>query len=90
MDTQMIGKCGAYCRDCDWREVMECPGCHASDGKLFWGECSVAKCSTDKGLNHCGHCQVLPCENLQMAFDNMEHEDNGTRLRNLKNWAEKK
>jgi hypothetical protein len=90
MDKQMIGKCGAYCGDCDWKEVMECPGCLGSDGKLFWGECSVAKCSIDKGINHCGHCKVLPCENLQMSFDNMEHGDNGERLQNLKNWAEGK
>lgn len=90
MDKQMLGTCGAYCGDCDWREVMECQGCQGSNGTLFWGECSVAKCSIDKGLTHCGHCQVMPCESLQASFDNMEHGDNGERLANLKSWAEGK
>ncbi len=54
---------------------------------MFWGECLVAKCSIEKGYSHCGFCSELPCGNLQSAFDNPEHGDNGERLINLKNWA---
>jgi len=54
---------------------------------MFWGECLVAKCSLEKGYNHCGECSELPCDKLQSAFDDSEHGDNGERLINLKAWA---
>lgn len=87
MNKQMIGMCGAYCEDCGWREKTNCPGCQACKGNMFWGQCSIAKCSIESGISHCGHCLKLPCDKLQEAFDNPEHGDNGERLINLKNWA---
>lgn len=87
MDKQMIAVCGAYCGECGWKEKTNCPGCQASQGKMFWGECKVAKCSFEKGFNHCGNCGSLPCGQLQGAFDDPEHGDNGERLANLKGWA---
>jgi len=54
---------------------------------MFWGECSVAKCSLEKGIEHCGFCSNLPCDLLKAAFDNPEHGDNGERLANLEAWA---
>jgi hypothetical protein len=86
MDTKMIAMCGAYCGDCEWREKTNCSGCKGSQSKMFWGECSVAKCSIENGFNHCGHCGKLPCDKLQEAFNNPEHGDNGERLTNLKKW----
>lgn len=83
----MIGMCGTYCEVCEWKEKTSCPGCQACQGKPFWGECSIAKCSINNGYNHCGHCSNLPCVKLQDAFNNEEHGDNGERLINLKNWA---
>lgn len=90
MDRDMMSICGAYCGECEWKEPTNCPGCQKSQGKMFWGECQVAKCSIEKGHRHCGHCSELPCQMLQSAFDNPEHGDNGERLRNLKAWAEGK
>jgi len=90
MDKNMIAICGAYCGECQWREKTNCPGCQKSQSKMFWGECGVANCSIEKGYNHCGLCSSMPCENLQEAFDNPEHGDNGERLANLKGWAEGK
>ena len=87
MDKQMIGRCGTYCGVCEWREKTSCPGCQECNGKPFWGNCAVAKCSIEKGLNHCGHCSDLPCEVLVAAYNTPGHEDNGERLLNLKNWA---
>lgn len=83
----MIGMCGTYCGVCEWKEKTNCPGCQACQGKPFWGECSIAKCSINNEYNHCGHCPNLPCDKLQDAFNNKEHGDNGERLINLKNWA---
>lgn len=87
LDTQMIGRCGAYCGDCEWKERMHCAGCQACNAKVFWGECAIAKCSIEKGYLHCGYCEELPCQKLQDAFDNPEHGDSGERLANLRSWA---
>ncbi len=88
MDTQLIGMCGAYCGACEWKTKTNCPGCQASRSKMFWGVCDVAKCTLEKGLQHCGTCSEVPCVTLQQYFDNPEHGDNGERLDNLKAWAQ--
>ncbi|MCK4851467.1 MAG: DUF3795 domain-containing protein [Phycisphaerae bacterium] len=87
MDKEQIGMCGAYCAVCDWKEKTNCPGCQARKGDMFWGECAVAKCCCEKGINHCGLCEKLPCNTLQAFFDHPEHGDKGGRLVNLKAWA---
>jgi hypothetical protein len=87
MDKQMIGICGAYCGECEWREGTNCPGCQACQSKVFWGTCQIAKCAIEKKHTHCGTCSKLPCEKLTEAFINSEHGDNGERLMNLKGWA---
>lgn len=88
MDKELIGMCGAYCGDCDWKEKTNCAGCKASKGAMFWGKCGVATCCLAKGLDHCGLCPELPCDTLEEFFDNPEHGDNGERLANLKAWAQ--
>ena len=87
MDRRLIARCGAYCGDGGWKEKMNCLGCQMTKGNMFWGECRVAKCSIEKGVEHCGLCSSLPCSILQEAFDHPEHGDNGERLANLKAWA---
>ena len=87
MDRELIARCGAYCGDCEWKEKMNCVGCQGAKGNMFWGECPVAKCSIDKGIEHCGLCSSLPCNILQEAFAHPEHGDNGERLANLQAWA---
>lgn len=87
MDKQMIGMCGAYCGDCEWKERTGCPGCQASQSRVFWGQCQIAKCAIENKHNHCGTCSKLPCEKLVDAFNNPEHGDSGERLANLKGWA---
>ncbi|MDT8717156.1 DUF3795 domain-containing protein [Clostridium sp. 19966] len=87
MDKNMMAMCGTYCGVCEWREKTNCKGCQASKGDMFWGKCQVAKCCIEKGYEHCGFCDKLPCDKLQQAFDSPEHGDNGERLINLKNWA---
>lgn len=82
----MIGMCGTYCGVCEWKDKTNCPGCQVCQGKTFWGECSIAKCSISNGYNHCGNCSNLPCDKLKNAYNNAEHGDNGERLINLKSW----
>ena len=87
MDKNLIAMCGAYCGDCEWKEKAGCPGCQASKGKMFWGECTIALCCMHKGHEHCGVCAVLPCKELKAVFKMPEHGDNGERLANLTMWA---
>lgn len=88
MDIQLAGMCGAYCGACEWKERTGCPGCLASEGNMFWGQCRVAACAIAKGLSHCGHCPDLPCDLLSGYFSDPEHGDHGERLANLRAWAE--
>jgi hypothetical protein len=87
MDENMIGICGAYCGACEWKPKVNCPGCQAAKGKMFWGQCQIATCSLGKGFAHCGQCPDVPCGMLKAAFDDPEHGDSGERLLNLKAWA---
>ncbi len=88
LDQSLIGFCGMYCGACDWKEKMDCKGCRNCAGNPFWGECEIAKCCIGKNFAHCGQCQQLPCKKLQSLFDDAENGDPGTRLSNLKGWAE--
>ena len=54
---------------------------------MFWGVCGIAKCAIAKGIQHCGLCPDVPCNDLQDLFADPEHGDNGERLANLKAWA---
>jgi len=53
-------RCGLCCDTCPYKESAGCPGCFASGGNPFWGECDTAKCCIDKGHTHCGQCEQLP------------------------------
>lgn len=90
MDKQMMAFCGAYCGACEWKEKVNCSGCQACQGSMFWGECDKAKCCIEKGFEHCGHCANMPCQKLLDLFNDPEHGDNGERLNNLKNWKAEK
>ena len=87
MNKDMMAYCGTYCETCDWKEKTNCMGCKKHAGKVFWGNCEIAKCAIKKNINHCGECEKLPCDELQAAFNDAEHGDNGERLVNLKKWA---
>lgn len=88
MDKEMIAYCGTYCGICEWKDKVNCKGCKANGGKMFWGECDKAKCCIEKGFEHCGECSDLPCQKIIALINDPEHGDNGTdvRLSNLRNW----
>lgn len=67
---------------------MDCNGCQAAEGKLFWGECEVAKCCIAKGHSHCGRCREFPCAVLHEYAHHPEQGDKGKRILNLKAWNE--
>ena len=66
-DMKPVSPCGLWCEDCD-SYTVKCAGCSTQKGKLFWGECSIYKCVSDKGLEHCGLCAELPCDQYFKTF----------------------
>jgi hypothetical protein len=89
MADAFMARCGIDCEACKYREQMNCPGCPATGGKPFWGECQVARCCIGKGHEHCGQCAEFPCELLKKFAYDPEQGDNGRRIRNLEAWNEK-
>ena len=88
MADSFMGRCGIDCEACNYREQMNCPGCPATEGKPFWGECKLAMCCISKGYEHCGQCQEFPCEVLKAFSYDPDQGDNGQRIRNLQAWNE--
>lgn len=88
MDRTMVGKCGLYCEECDFREQANCPGCEAADGKMFWGKCAISNCCNANGHEHCGRCKKFVCKELEDFSNDPEHGDNGKRIMQLHEWNE--
>ena len=77
------GKCGTDCNACQFKEPFNCGGCDKQNGQIFWGECDIFKCASDKGFDHCGKCPKLPCTELTEFIENGH---NPNRLSNLIKW----
>lgn len=86
MEDASLACCGLNCSpECTYRETNNCPGCRAAEGKVFWGECTLATCCISKKLDHCGHCDTFPCDDLKAySFSTTENGDNGRRIERLK------
>ncbi|MCL2079470.1 MAG: pyridoxamine 5'-phosphate oxidase family protein [Oscillospiraceae bacterium] len=83
-------RCGLLCDGCGFKESHGCIGCIALEGKPFWGECPVAKCSQNKGYTHCGECSDIPCDILkEFSCGEDEHSDKptGARIAVCRGWA---
>ena len=86
MSDAFAARCGIYCGECEYREKMNCSGCIAAAGKMFYGECELAPCCIEKGLEHCGQCSDFPCDKLRAYSYDEQQGDNGQRIRNLEAW----
>lgn len=51
---------------------------------MFWGECKISKCCSEKELDHCGKCGEFVCKDLHAFAYDKEQGDNGLRIENLK------
>jgi len=84
VNENLAARCGIYCGECEYREEFNCSGCIDNEGEIFWGECDVAKCCIQKGLEHCGKCEDFVCDCLHdYAFSESEGDD-GKRIEELK------
>ncbi len=82
--------CGLHCTGCGWKESHGCGGCIETKGHPFHGECPVAMCCQDKGLTHCGECDIIPCHKLYAySYLDPEHGDKpqGARVATCRKWA---
>ena len=86
MKNEFPSSCGINCDECEYKEKVNCPGCIAAKGQMFWGKCELAMCCVEKGLQHCGQCSEFPCDKLREYSYDKEHGDNGQRIRNLEQW----
>lgn len=85
MGTKVECYCGLACSECSYREDSNCKGCIASKGNPFYGgECAIAKCCKDKGIQFCGECGDMPCELLSKFSYDKEQGDNGARIENCR------
>ena len=48
--------CGKTCEGCGMKEKLSCSGCKAGPGRMYGGECPVAKCCQERGHNTCATC----------------------------------
>lgn len=76
--------CGLICSKCEYREKVNCKGCIKSKGKLFYGECDVAKCAISKEKRFCGECEKFPCDTLKKYSYDKEQGDDGQRIENCR------
>lgn len=74
--------CGIDCDICRYRTEQGCQGCSALSGKVFWGECELYMCNSEKKQEHCGRCAEFPCEKLTewASNENPERIDNLRKL----------
>lgn len=83
-------RCGLHCTGCSWKDSHGCGGCIETQGHPFHGECPIALCCQDKGLVHCGECDIVPCDKLyEYSYLDPEHGDKpqGTRVAMCRRWA---
>ncbi|QZY56916.1 DUF3795 domain-containing protein [Crassaminicella profunda] len=57
-------RCGVCCNNCTRKEQVNCSGCTKMKIPFWGGECLVKSCCENKKLNHCGECDIFPCEML--------------------------
>lgn len=78
-----LSVCGIDCDTCKFHEESDCKGCRECEGKIFWGECKLFQCCSDKKKEHCGLCDKFPCDDLKefASSQSPERIDNLRKLR---------
>ena len=72
--------CGIDCEKCEIGRSKGCLGCKKNKGKVFWGECDLYNCNSQKKQEHCGKCSKFPCDMLK----EWAKSQNPVRIDNLK------
>lgn len=83
-------RCGLHCTGCGFKDSHGCGGCIETKGHPFHDACPIAICCQNKGLTHCGECEMIPCEKLYgYSYLDPEHGDKpqGKRVDVCRRWA---
>jgi hypothetical protein len=74
-DSALAPVCGLYCGACPFYGE-QCGGCGNIEGRPFWtSEVGIEVCVfydcclNEKGLEHCGLCEDLPCQTFLTFYD---------------------
>lgn len=65
---------------------FDCDGC-ANIESAPWGVCEIKVCCKNKGHEHCGECEVFPCDTLKSFSHDETHGDGGARIEQCKKWC---
>ena len=59
-----------YGQECKPEDVTDCDGCKTDGGRLFPGckNCSMRKCTRQKAIENCAHCDEYACEKIEKFF----------------------
>ena len=57
-----------YGTECKPKDVADCDGCRAKDGRLFPKDCQIRKCAQEKDIESCASCKEYACEKLEKLF----------------------
>ncbi|MBR3843916.1 MAG: DUF3795 domain-containing protein [Clostridia bacterium] len=74
--------CGLDCSACEAKQLKQCLGCREMKGKIFWGECDLYQCNSQKKQEHCGKCLQFPC-NMLKEMSAAENDDRIDILKKL-------
>lgn len=79
-------RCGASCSSCEKKEKFDCKGCLNMSQPYWGGHCGVKYCCERKEIEHCGKCELFPCEMLSTMGDDYGF-DPFTKLEMCRKWA---
>lgn len=64
---EVLSFCGIYCGGCrNYKENMNCMGCRYEEELV--NDCPTRTCCKDKGLLHCGECELFPCNEINQFY----------------------
>lgn len=78
--------CGLHCSMCVHNtEKQECKGCIELEGEFSEREqCPIAACCIERGYEHCGQCDEIPCAMLSQLASSDVPEN--ARVEQCKRW----
>lgn len=79
-------RCGVCCNSCERKELVNCRGCLNMEKPFWGGECKVKRCCEDKKLNHCGECEIFPCDVLSNMGKDQGY-DPTIKIERCRTWA---
>jgi len=80
-------RCGVCCNSCERKEQVNCKGCLNMDKPFWGGTCEVKRCCEEKKLDHCGLCDIFPCEMLS-NMGKKQGFDPAVKIERCREWAQ--